>query len=294
MDNEETEETGLNKRAIIVVALPVLLVAVFLILFFTVFSNPEETEIQTEAPIQSNIDITEGEQKELEGQAISFIKSAGEFGVRPQQISAENIDEVATLLETDPDSAKNYYTSRATTYEGLDRFISEHGTIYYPESTYLNWDENFETASNVSFTVDNVIAESSTKGSYIEIDGERLRSVEVNVRFNSQEKMYLEQGSEIGAERSYSVMEKDFNNTTATLVFVYDDHIAEENEVEEESQGSSWRIYDINNLRHPFLLATWDDPNTDDYADIQFGFVQTDKIVPPNQNIQPALPEESE
>lgn len=290
----EKSDEGLNKRAIIVVAIPVLIVAVFLVLFFVVFNgNDDSNTVDPLNSVESNIEITEAEQLEAEGLAESFVKEAGNFGVKKDQVNAENIDEMATLLGTDPNSASNYFTPRSLVYEGLDQYIYNNSPLYYPESVYSQWDNSFETSTNASFTVEEVEANAATAGTYITIDDRNMKSFSVNVRFNSKETMFIEQGSEIGAERSYSVMEKEFSNNTATFVFVYEEHEGEdEAEHAEHSSGSDWKLYSIKDLKNEFLLASWDDPSMEDFSDTQFSFVENGKIVPTNQNIQPALPEQ--
>lgn len=290
--SDEEYDKGINKKAIVIVALPVCLVVLFLVLFFTIFNESETTETPLNTSnIESNVEITDAEKLEVEGLAESYVKEAGTFGVREENLTSENIDEMATLLETDSSSAVNYFTPRSMVYEGLDQFIYEGSPIYYPPSTVESWSDEFEVSSRASFSVESIEANSENTGSYVRVNGENMRSVSVNVAFKTNEKMFIEQGSEIGAERSYSIMEKTFDNT-AVFVFVYDNHEGEDES--HDHSGSDWKLYNIKNLQNEFVLASWNDPNISDFAESQFGFVETGKIAPSNQNIDPALPAEEE
>lgn len=289
---DEEKDEGFNKKAVIVVAVPVLLVGLFLVLFFTFF-NDDPTEDNLEIPtVDSNVEITEAEKLEIEGLSESYVREAGTFGVREEQITADNIDEMANLLETDPSSAETYFTPRSLVYEGLDQFIYENSPLYYSPSVVESWSNEFETISRASFKVDSISSTALDKGAFINVNGANLRSASVNVQFTTKEKMFIEQGSEIGAERSYSVMEKDFDNT-ATFVFVYEEY-EEDADDEDHSHGSHWKLYNITGLENEFVLASWSEPNAEEFADTQFSFVETGKIVPSEQNIQPALPSEEE
>lgn len=264
------EEKGLNKRAVAVVLIPVLLVAIFLVLFFVVF-NGDETDETTVEEVKSNVVISEAEQLEVESEAERVIQIAGNFGVKKENVSAENIDEMATLLETDETASGYYFTSRANSYSSLSDFIMEGSPIDYSVDEVNNWTNAFETSFRNSFSVIEVSADAGEKGSYINSSDQRLKSVSVSVVFSSNQTMYVENGSEFGAERSYSVMSNDFESNSATMIFV---------EVEGE-----WKLYDIKNLSNEFLLSTWNAPAEGAYADTQFGFKETDKLVPPGQNV---------
>ena len=292
MANDENKET-INKKAIIVVAIQLLLVGLFLVLFFVVFNDEPVEESTDTVTVQSDMKISEDEKIELESLAESYVQEAGNFGVKKDQITENNIDEMATLLETDPQSAETYFASRRIVYEGLDQFIHENSPLYYSPSIVDTWSDEFETSSRASFSVESVEASAMDSGSFINVNGENLKSASVKVNFTTKETMFIEQGSEIGAERSYSVMEKDFDNT-ATFVFVYEEHEEEQTEDADHSHGSHWKLYNINNLENEFVLASWADPNVQDFADSQFNFVENGKIVPSNQNIESTLAPEEE
>ena len=269
MDDEIEEDGPLNKRAIAVVAVPLVLVAVFLVLFFTVFDNEEENIASV--PIDNTVEITEMEQLEVEGLAEQFITQAGTFGVKKDAVSPENIDEMATLLETDVDSSQYYFTSRAVAYGSLDEFIMADSPVDYSADTVNNWTNAFETNFRNSFVVNDVEADAETKGNSITTDEGQLKSAVVNVVFDSNETMFVEVGSEYGAERSYSVRSKDFVQNRASLIFV--------------DTPEGWKLYNIRNLSNEFLLATWGNPAEEAFADTQFNFNEIDKIVPPDQNV---------
>lgn len=276
MDDEIEEDGPLNKRAIAVVAVPLALVAAFLILFFTVFSNDEE-ETPSSVPVDSSVSITETEQLEIEGLAEQFITQAGTFGVKKDSVSPENIDEMATLLETDVNSSQYYFTSRAVAYGSLEEFIMSDSPMDYSADTVKNWTNSFETNFRNSFVVNDVEANAEAKGSSITTDDGPLKSAVVNVVFDSNETMFVEVGSEYGAERSYSVRSKDFVQNRASLIFV--------------DTPEGWKLYNIRDLNNEFLLSTWDDPAEEAFADTQFNFEEIDKIVPPDQNVEESVNE---
>jgi len=265
------EEAPLNKKAIVVVVLPVVAVAIFLILFFVVFPGNTNNEETNQPIVSSTVEISESEQVKLEGISETIINQTGEFGVKKDVITPENIDELATLLEIDVNSADYYFTSRSTAYNSIDDYIMEGSPIDYNETEVNSWSNDFETLFRNSFSIESVEASAYEKGSYVDIDGTQLRSASVRVSFNSNETMFVEVGSEFGAERSYSVRSKNFNNTTATLVFVID-------------SDNEWKLYDIRDLENEFLLATWDNPRSDAFSETQFDLQEIDKITPPNQD----------
>lgn len=276
MDEELEEDGPLNKRAIAVVAVPLALVVVFLVIFFTVFNDNDE-EAPSSAPVDNSVEITETEQLEVEGLAEQFITQAGTFGVKKDAISAENIDEMATLLETDVNSSQYYFTSRAVAYGSLEEFIMTDSPLDYPADTVNNWTNSFETNFRNSFVVNDVKVNAENKGSSITTDEGQLKSAVVNVVFDSNETMFVEVGSEYGAERSYSVRSKDFVGNRASLIFV--------------DTPEGWKLYNIRDLNNEFLLATWDDPAEEAFSDTQFNFEEIDKIVPPDQNVEESVDE---
>lgn len=276
MDDEIEEDGPLNKRAIAVVAVPLALVVVFLVVFFTVFNDNDE-EAPSSAPVDSSVEITETEQLEVEGLAEQFITQAGTFGVKKDAVSAENIDEMATLLETDVNSSQYYFTSRAVAYGSLEEFIMTDSPLDYPADTVNNWTNSFETNFRNSFVVNDVKVNTEKKGNSITTDEGQLKSAVVNVVFDSNETMFVEVGSEYGAERSYSVRSKDFVGNSASLIFV--------------DTPEGWKLYNIRDLNNEFLLATWDDPAEEAFSDTQFNFEEIDKIVPPDQNVEESVDE---
>lgn len=272
MSQIDEENNVLNKRAIVVVALPIALVAIFLTLFFTVFNRDESEEAKVEE-IKSEISVSSSDQIALEGLAEQLITQAGTFGVKQETITPNNIDEMATLLETNVEVAEYYFTPRSVAYNSIGGLILEGSPIDYNDTETSQWSNDFETNFRNSFTIKSVEATSEDKSAFVTVDGEQVEVVNVRVVFNSNETMYVENGSEYGALRTYSVRSKDFNNNSATLMF------AKDNEGE-------WKLYDVRNLSNEFLLSTWNDPKSDSFSETQFNFPEIDKITPPDQNVE--------
>lgn len=272
MSQIDEKDNSLNKRAIIVVALPIAIVAIFLTLFFTIF-NGDETEENQVKEIKSEVKVSSSDQIALEGLAEQLINQAGTFGVKQETITPNNIDEMATLLETNVEVAEYYFTPRAVSYNNIDSLIFEGSPIDYSVTEVNQWSNDFETNFRNSFKIKSVDAVADDKSAFVTVNGEQVEVVNVRVSFNSNETMYVENGSEYGALRTYSVRSKDFNNNSATLMFAKD-------------VDGDWKLYDIRNLSNKFLLSTWNDPKSDSFSETQFNFPEIDKITPPDQNIE--------
>lgn len=270
-DSKGKKENGpLNKRAIVVVALPIVAVAVFLVLFFVVFNGNDNNDNESTPNINSDVVISESEQVELESTAERIVNQTGNFGVKKDVVTSENIDELATLLEIDVNSADYYFTSRATAYNTIDEYTMEGSPIDYNQTEVNSWSNDFETLFRNSFSIESVEASAYDEGTFVDLNGNQLRAATVRVSFNSNETMFVEVGSEFGAERSYSVRSKNFNNTTANFIFVID-------------ADNEWKLYDIRDLNNEFLLATWNNPRSDAFSETQFDLQEVDTITPPNQ-----------
>lgn len=272
MASRSDNDFSLDKKAVAIVLVPILFIGVFLTLFFVVFDG-DNTKEETAVPVNASesIDITESEQIALEGLSQQVVNRAGNFGVDTSKVSANNIDEMVTLIETDVDSSDYYFTSRSSSYESVREFIQDDSPADYED--YEEWSNAFETNSNLSFSASNIVAESDSGGSFVTVSGEQLRSASVQVTFDSKETMYVESGSEYGAERSYTVREKNFTGNTATFIFV-------------ENSSGEWLLYDVRGLSREFLLSLWNDPQPESFAETQFDFTEVDVLVPPDQNIE--------
>lgn len=272
LNNNEESDKGFDKRAVAIVAVPIVVIALFLSLFFFVFNNDSEDETVPE--VKSEAEVSETEQIELEGLSEQIVGRTGNFGVKKDQVTADNVDELATLLETDIDSADYFFTPRAKSYDAARDFIIEGSPVDYSTTQVSNWTNGFETNFNVGFNVNSVEAVAYDKGSFVNLNGSQRRAVSVRVTFDSTETMFVEVGSEFGAERSYTITSKDFNNNNATFVFVAD-------------AKNNWKLYDIRDLNNQFLLSTWSKPEIGAYSETQYNFKEIDKLVPPNQNTEP-------
>lgn len=265
--NPEKEE---QKRLIKFIAIVVTVIAVIVTLIFVFV--PKESK---EPEIKSTIKISAQEKLEVEELSKTIINKVGNFGIRSDKLNGDNARNVEYVITQSPNNAKELSTSRQNAYESINENIMKNSPLAYSPRIVAEWVNESEMDGLISYKVDSATAVANDTGSTITVDDKQLKSVTVKVTFSSTETVRQATANDTSWDGSFTILEKTFGNNTADLIFVKDN-------------DNEWKAYALRNLDNQFLLATWETPASDSFADTQLGFNVVGKLEPTDKLKDPS------
>lgn len=253
-----------SKRFIKLISVIAAVLAVIVggVLWLTADSDPD-----ADPEIKSNVSISDSEKIAAKTVAEEFVKSTGNFGVRSESLTADNIRTVSYLINTSDTSVRDWVTSRRDSYEfAQTQYVHAGSPLDYDTRVMADWKNVFESSRLVTMATTSITGVPSDKGEYLNIDGTEVRAIEVEVTFDSKETIRDVTANDPTWDGSYAVLEKTFPNNVAKLV------------VAETEDG--WKVYAQRELENQFLLSSWKTPNSDAYSDRQTNFTRVDTLTP--------------
>lgn len=252
-------DTAKQRRQYIAIG-SIVLVGVLVVVAALVFLGGEDEE----ETVQTTFVVTEEDANELANLSEDFIESAGHFGTDVDSINENNVLEMQLNTSRQVGSYESYFDYRSDTYLGLEDFIYSGGPVDYPQSTVNSMDLSQEHEDLTGYTIGEVTANVPEEGVLIEIDGiEDVESVTVPVSFGGEQTKITRTATDSSWDGSFNVL---VNNTTveAEIVFV--------------NGSEGWQVFDVDQVTEPYFLATWEDPNMEDYLEGAKGLQQTDVL----------------
>lgn len=261
MANSDTNDPEHTKRLIKLISGVLVVIAAVLGVIFWLSSGDEDATPE----IKSNVSVTEQEKLAAKSVAEEFVKSSGNFGVRTDQLTGDNIRNVSYLIEKGEASVKDYLLSRQDSYNFVkDNYVFSGSPIDYDTREMAQWKNNFESSRMATMAVQDVSGIPNDNGQYLTVNGSDTRGIEVQVTFNSKETIRDVTANDTSWDGSYAVLEKTFANNTVTLLLA------------ESEEG--WKVYSQKDLDNQFLLSSWKTPNSDAYSDRQTSFTRVDTL----------------
>lgn len=221
-------------------------------------SNPE---------IKSNVSITNSEKIAAKTVAEEFIKTTGNFGVRSDKLTGDNIRTVSYIINSSETSKRDYVTSRQDSFDfARTEYVLPGSPLDYDTRVMSEWNSVFESSRLLTMATTSITGVPNDNGEYLNIGGKEFRAIEVEVSFDSKETIRDVSANDTTWDGSYKVLEKSFPNNTVKLV------------IAETEDG--WKVYAQKDLDNQFLLSSWKTPNSDAYSDRQREFTQVDTLMP--------------
>ena len=261
MTDKTDEKTTRNRLIYLIVG--VLSVAVATVLLAVWWTTPNEEPTTPE--ITSQVEIDNQDQVLLSSRAKELLSIAGNFGVRPNTLTGDNIMNAQYLIASNPNQAKDFFVSRESAYAALKPHVFAGSPLSYDDRAVSQWTNQNELQNLTGYTVDSVSATTKKTGSYVNIGDKQHTAATVTVNFTSVATQRIQTINDSAWDGTFNVMEKTFANNTANLTFAKDGN-------------GQWKLYSITDLKNQFLLATWYTPNSDAYANTQFDFKLIDTI----------------
>lgn len=244
----------------------VLVVAVLAIVAAIVFLVPKDINENAENEAEERFTVSSADKQILKENAENIISTSGSFGVNPAVLNGNIIHQVSYLASTESPGYKDYMSTRQDAYEQVRSFIRSGSELDYDASAVSQWDTSIERDQMWNLKVNKAQASVPDEGTFIDVDGSKSESVTVPVTYDSRQLKYLVTAEDTSWDGSYRVLEKNFNNNSADLVFT--------------KQGNDWKLSNVRNSSTPVLLSISGSVSDVDYENSQFDFKQVDTIKP--------------
>lgn len=256
-DTTRTEEQDVQRRWIYLAGSLAILVAILVTAILLWPSSKDEG-------IMRSFKVEKADKESSQKFADSFLKDAGTFGIKPDLVDSSTISQIVYLTNSESENMGQYFITRQNKYNSLRSSISKGSPLDYQEVDVAEWNPQLELKSLMNYSVTGVSSKTESEGGYITVDGEQKKSVVVKSKISSDVYMRAATGDDSKWDGSYAVKKSEIKDSAATLTLV--------------ESGDSWKVYSIENQDSPFLLCTWDDPNSANYGDFFRSFSEVSRI----------------
>lgn len=202
--------------------------------------------------------VTTDDSSELSSAAIDFVEVAGDMGIRPDEISGNNMLDVSKIVANNEHGADGYFISRLDAYNASLKYIASGGDVDYDDRVVATWSSETERSNLLTITPSSMVTTVAETGGYVNVNGARTPAVTVDVTFDSTVIARTASGNDTNWDGSYLQTQKDLYGESVSLQFV-------------EVDGT-WKIWQIlEQPAHKWVLATWQNPAADYTSDVQGG-----------------------
>ena len=262
-DNEQTE--GQFRRILLLFAAGVGIAAIVsgLIIWAPWSSNGEA---ESDQPSVRTFELAADDAKSIQHSAENILVETGNFGIEPEQLTNNNLQEIGyTVTRQDP-GWDSYVTSRAKSYDSVRDSIMRNSPIDYDRSVTAKWPEGNELATLKTFDLEDSNVTMPEEGTIESSnEDEDARYVRVKATFNSTVTQRLVTAEDTSWDGSYRILQKDFSGA-ATFVF--------------RNYAGEWLLHDVEEPNNGFLLSLWTPNFTDEYTDKMFDFREVEIVTP--------------
>lgn len=262
IDEPDTSDSSYTKRFFILVGGLIAVLGLIIGGFFFITSlGSDEND-----GIKADIDISQEEQDRITNDINEFMDQAGNFGLESEKISGDNIMDVKNILLAQDPNQSNFFKTRDSSYLYLrDTYMLANSPAYIPNRSVESWDTSYEKDVLSTYQLIDKEVKTPAKGYRIIVNNQELTAAKVEVKFDSKITKRAMTVTDSGSRGVFNIMEKDFNDNTATITVV-------------KTPEGPWKIYSIEDLNTPILLATWASPDETSYYSFQEDFTVTGEI----------------
>lgn len=219
--------------------------------------------------LDSRITLSPQDQQDITQVTESFLQAVGNYGYDTEEIDGDNVFDLLPLGEqTQHESLSLLMNSRIDTYlAARESYILSGSPLYYSTRKVYEWSVPFETENIFKYTVQNIEPNVPDTANLIRFEGESRRSVVVPVTYDAHQVRIYRGSTDADWDGTHPVAERHLPSITADITLI---------EVDQE-----WHVYNMRNVDHEYLLATWQHATWENYdATMYQGFQQTDVLEP--------------
>lgn len=256
-------DNGENRRLWVLIGGAFLVIAVLTagIMAVTRSTGDKKTDA-----VKVNVPISAEDQNTIKSDTDAFLQASGNFGVRSDNLNADNILNVRYLSDqSSAEDVSTFITTRETSYKNARQYIDKDANIYYDSNITGEWSNAFETSQMSTFEIVNSNIQVADKGTYLTIDGKQRLAASVEATFTSRQTIRSQTKDDPSWDGTFNILSKDFNNNLVQMTFIQED--------------GGWKIYGMNPPERQFLLSTWKSPSQDAYGTQEQGFISTGKTI---------------
>lgn len=232
-------------------------------------ARPWETPVQTRTDAPLTFDVTEEDKKAITDFINAFMKSAANFGVDTEQVTPATIRNIRYLVKTKNPGYNKYLRTRTDAYKSVRSGIWEGSPLFYNADTVGRWNREsyLEDEQMPTFELKESprVYPNPSGTYYVDSSGTNHRRVTVQVDFTSKETIRVQMADGVGSNGAFAVLVKEIP-TTVKMDLI--------------ESNNRWYLYSQAG-NDQYLLATWAEFNSSQYAEAQNGgFTKEAEIIP--------------
>lgn len=232
-------------------------------------SRPWEATVQTQTEAPLTFDLTDEDKAAISEFINSFMKSAANFGVQTDLVTPATIRNIRYLVKTKNQGYNKYLRTRTDAYKSVRSGIWEGSPLFYNADTVGRWNREsyLEDERMPTFELkDNPRVYPDPSGTYyVDANGTNHRRVTIQVDFTTKETVRVQMADGVGSNGAFAVLVKEIPSTVKMDLI---------------ESNNRWYLYSQSGVDQ-YLLATWAEFNSSQYADAQnSGFTKEAEIIP--------------
>lgn len=232
-------------------------------------TRPWEATVQAQTDAPLTFDLTDEDKAAITEFINSFMKSAANFGVQTDLVTPATIRNIRYLVKTKNQGYNKYLRTRTDAYKSVRSGIWEGSPLFYNADTVGRWNREsyLEDERMPTFELkDNSRVYPDPSGTYyVDANGTNHRRVTIQVDFTTKETVRVQMADGVGSNGAFAVLVKEIPSTVKMDLI---------------ESNNRWYLYSQSGADQ-YLLATWAEFNSSQYADAQnSGFTKEAEIIP--------------
>jgi len=260
---DESGKTKVVPAAILSIVIVAIVIGVTILV--TSLMGGDEENIKAE--------LSSDQISEAKTEASEFIREDGTFGIRLDSLSDKNVWEASSVINHDGVDVDRYYVSRSDVYESLRSRILNNSPVSYSTNAVSQWDR-LEASKMTGFKINNVSSEVVSDPYFLsQGEGKNTIAVDIKVNFESLQREFQKTADDVSWDGKFNVNEQTYNDSAVLTM---------------TSAGNGWNVYNVKDIQHPFLLATWSNPNISDMSEGYGEFITVEQWQSSAKKLEPS------
>lgn len=229
-------------------------IAIITAVYLIFFSQSNNDSVK----VVNGIKLSEEDQEKAAAVAEDYFKMSSEWGLK---ISKLNPDNVYTALSSinDTENASAFWNDRRTVYSNLKtNYLAEGSPLDYSNNIIIKWTDEVAKEGDFSFSSPYVFGKTRAEGEPMKFEGFNTVLATVDMKSTNKLEGIQKTKDDVSWDGSYVLSSKSFNNTATVNVV--------------KLSSGEWKVYNMSNVKYPFLTVLQKDPDSFDYSQYLEGF----------------------
>lgn len=196
----------------------------------------------------ANVAVSDADRSKALSVAELYMGKVGNFGVVSGTVDqqGDNVITVSNTVSYDSEKYPSLFVTRQMAYRNALPYVAKGSPAYFDGTVTSKWSNESDLSMLMGFEMKNLDLQADKKASYVTFDGKQVMRMKVRGKFSSHVSIRVQNGNDEKWDGTYTVQSRGFSDEPVELTMV--------------NINNEWKVYSVDKVTKPFILANWNKP----------------------------------